>query len=74
MPSVDIADEDRRDMVDIDQLYIHTIGAPNCSTNVSQQDHQFRRLLPFKTRADKFNTKSGPILCHPLLQSPMAQA
>ena len=36
MPSVDIADEDRRDMVDIDQLYIHIIGAPNCFTNVSQ--------------------------------------
>ena len=36
MPSVDIADGDRRDMVDIDQLYIHTIGAPNCSTDVFQ--------------------------------------
>lgn len=36
MPTVDIADGDGRDMVDRDKLYIHIIGAPNCSTNVSQ--------------------------------------
>ena len=36
MPSVDIADGDRRGMVDIDQLYIYIIEAPNCSSNVSQ--------------------------------------
>ena len=57
MPTVDIADGDGRDMADMDKLYIHIIGAPNCSTNVSQYDQQFRRLLPFKTLDDKFNTK-----------------
>ena len=36
MPSVDIADGDGRDMVDMDTLYIHIIGAPKCSTDVSQ--------------------------------------
>ena len=37
MPSVDISDRDRRDMVDIVKLYIHIIEAMNCFSKVSQR-------------------------------------
>ena len=48
MPSVDIADGDGRNMVEmVYKSYIHVIGAANCSQKFSQYDHRFQRFIPW---------------------------